>query len=126
MIAGGLFSASLAIAALFDTLSADSAKKFTLFPLALLIAYLFTIGSDSFLPFIILQSAAILTLFAAYSKQFPSRKAILIYAAGLIFVAAGVIQTLPIKFFVFNNNDVFHSISLLSIGLLYKGIGSKL
>lgn len=124
MIFGGIFSASLAIAALYDTLSADSAGKFSLFPLALLTAYLFTIGYDSFLPFIILQFSNILMIMFVYLRRFPSRKTLFIYGACLVFILAGFLQTQPIQVLVFNNNDVFHMVALGSIALLYGGIAA--
>ena len=125
MILGGLFGASLALAALFDNFKPVTARLLSVIPLASLIIYLPAIRNDSFLPFILLLLFNILIIFLAYLKGFPGKKTIYIYGACAAFVLAGFIQTQPLKFLVFNNNDLFHLVSLISIALLYLGLESK-
>jgi hypothetical protein len=124
MIFGGLFGASLALAALFDNFKPGTARLLSIFPLASLIIYLPAIRNDSFLPFILLLLFNILIIFIAYLKSFPGKKTLFIYGACAAFILAGFIQTQPLKLLVFNNNDLFHLISLISVALLYIGLSA--
>jgi len=125
MIFGGLFGAFLALAALFDNFKPATARLLSIFPLASLIIYLPAIRNDSFLPFILLLLFNILIIFLAYLKGFPGKKALCIYGACAAFILAGFIQTQPLKLLIFNNNDLFHLVSLISIALLYVGLESR-
>jgi hypothetical protein len=125
MIFGGLFGASLALAAIFDNFRPGPARLLSVFPFAALILYLPAIRNDSFLPFILLLLFNILIIFIAYLKSFPSKKAMFIYGACAAFILAGFVQTQPLKLLVFNNNDLFHLVSLTSIALLYAGLNNS-
>jgi hypothetical protein len=122
MITGGLLSTSLALAGIFDNFIPPTTLVFACLPLISLLIYFSTLNHNSFLPFIFLQFFNIAILFLAYFKNLPRKKSILIYLAGIAFIAAGIIQTQSFHFFMFNHNDVFHLISLLSIALLYSAI----
>ncbi|MFA4844223.1 MAG: hypothetical protein WC632_04640 [Candidatus Margulisiibacteriota bacterium] len=122
MIFGGLFSASLGLAALFDNFKPKTARVLAGLPIASFIFYLLAIRNNSFLPFILLQLFNILIIFFAYLQGWPGRKTLFIYGACLAFILAGLVQTQPVKFLAFNNNDLFHIVALASIALLYLGL----
>jgi hypothetical protein len=122
MIFGGLFSVSLALAALFDNFRPKIAIIISGLPLAFLIFYLFTIGLDSFMSFIALQFSNIAIILVAYAKGLPGKKSVFIYLSCLTFILAGFVQTQDYRFLFFNHNDIFHVISLLSVFLLYFAV----
>ncbi|MBI5699335.1 hypothetical protein HZC35_03370 [Candidatus Saganbacteria bacterium] len=125
LIFGGLFSASLALAALFDNFRPKIALTLSGLPLSFLLFYFSTIRFNSFTPFIIMQFSSIAIILIAYARGLPGKKSILIYSSSLIFILAGAIQTQNIRFLIFNHNDIFHIIALLSVFLLYQAVRIK-
>jgi|SRR3989339_528506 len=122
MIAGGLLSTTFALATIFDNFENQLSIKIGAIPFIFLVIYLFNFNINSFLPFIFLQLANIVIVLLVYAKNIRTKKAILIYTACVIFVIAGIIQTQAFKTSIFNHNDIFHIISLISAIFLYKGI----
>lgn len=122
MIFGGFLSASLALGALLDNFKARTALILAAFPLAALLLYFLSIGQNSFAPFIFLQFTTIGLAITAYSLNFRAPKSVLIYLTCAAFILAGIIQFCDFQFMIFNHNDLFHLISLVSITLLYSAV----
>ena len=123
MFLGGIVCSSLSLAAIFDNFKARTAWLLTVPILMIAAIYYyvsFFVAKASFLPFVAFQLLSVIILMAAYLKQLNTNKTKNTFMAGFSSILAGLVEIPQFNVLVFNQDDIFHFLSIITLYFIYK------